>query len=160
MCLEDFQLILCCKHFNKPPLQCDVSGVRRMKKKCHDEEEVLVGCSQTYAKGERGNYIKCGFCSDFYIRGTVTHSCFFKKSDSIFGNLNHQSSTIKSHNVFIDIESRLETCYECKVEQPELFHELGNMVSGHTQLRKTFFASSQTKADEFKLNSTPRKLVC
>ena len=90
MCLKDFQLTLCCKPFNKqPPSQCDdVSGVRRMKKKCRDEE-VLVGCSQAYAKGERGNYIKCGFCSDFYLRCTVTHSCFLKKSDSIFGDPNH-----------------------------------------------------------------------
>ena len=160
MCLEDFQLTLCCKHFNKPPSQCDdVSGVRRMKKRCHDEEEVFVGSSQIYAKGERGNYIKCGFCSDFYLRGTVTHSCFLKKSDSIFGNPNHRSSTIKSHNVFYyDIESRLETCYECKVEQREIFDELGNMVSVHKQLRKTFFASSQSEVDKFKLNLTPREL--
>ena len=59
---------------------------------------------------------------------------------------------------YYDIESRLETCYECKVEQPELFDELGNMVSGHKQLRKTFFVSSQSEVDEFKLNLTPREL--
>ena len=159
MCFEDFQLTLCCKHFNKPPLQCDDISVRRMKKRHHDEEDVLVGCSQIYTKGERGNYIKCGFCCDFYLRGTVTHSFFLKKGDSIFGNPNHQSSTIKSHNVFYyDIESRLETCYEYKVEEPESFDELGNMVSGRRQLRKTFFASNQSEVDEFKLNLTPREL--
>ena len=87
MCLEDFQLTLCCKHFNKPPSQCDDVSVR-MKKR-HDEEELLVGCSQIYAKGERGNYVKCGFCSDFYLQGMVAHSCFLKKGDSIFGNPNH-----------------------------------------------------------------------
>ena len=59
---------------------------------------------------------------------------------------------------YYDIESRLETCYECKVEQPELFDELGNMVSGRKQLRKTFFVSSQSEVDEFKLNLTPREL--
>ena len=65
MCLEDFQLTLCCKHFNKPPSRLyDVSV--RIKKRL-DEEEVLVGHSQTYAKGERRNYVKCGFCSDFYL---------------------------------------------------------------------------------------------
>ena len=62
MCLEDFQLTLCCKHFNKPPSQRDdVSGVRRMKNRCHDEEEVLVGCSQIYAKGERGITLNVAF---------------------------------------------------------------------------------------------------
>ena len=59
---------------------------------------------------------------------------------------------------YYNIESRLETCYECKVEEPESFEELGNMVSGCKQLRNTFFASSQSEVDEFKLNLTPRDL--
>ena len=59
-----------------------------MKKRWCDEEEVLVGCSQIYAKeGDRGTYVKCGFCSDFYLRGTLKYALMFlKKSDSIFGN--------------------------------------------------------------------------
>ena len=89
----------------------------------------------------------------------VAHSCFLRKGDSIFGNPNHRSSIMKSHNVFYyNIEGRLETCYECKVEEPESFDELGNMVSWHKQLKKTFSASSQSEVDEFKLNLAPGEL--
>ena len=44
MWLEDFQLTLCCKHFNKQSLlQRDDVSVRRMKKRRRDEEEAPVG---------------------------------------------------------------------------------------------------------------------
>ena len=39
--------------------------------------------------------------SDFYLKGSSSHSCYLNKSDVIFGNASPHSSTIKSHNVFI-----------------------------------------------------------
>ena len=32
-------------------------------------------------------YVKCGYCSDFYLRGVSnSHNCFLQRSDSIFGD--------------------------------------------------------------------------
>ena len=32
-------------------------------------------------------YVKCGYCSDFYLRGVSnSHNCFLRRSDSIFGD--------------------------------------------------------------------------
>ena len=121
LCIQDFELTSRCRHFGNK-----IRAHRASEKKRKSDDETLIGSVNT---GENDNYVKCGFCSGFYLRGTTTHSCFLRPSDSIFGNSSHCSSTIKSHNVFYyDIESRLETYYECKVEKPETFDEFGNLV--------------------------------
>ena len=77
----------------------------------------------------RREYVKRGFCSDFYLKGNSSHSCFLKQSDSILANSSRRSSTIKSYNVFYyDIESRLEDYFECKVESSEMVDSFGNVI--------------------------------
>ena len=37
--------------------------------------------------GDGSSYVKCGFCSDYYVRGfSGSHACFLRKSDSLFGD--------------------------------------------------------------------------
>ena len=71
-------------------------------------------------------YVKCGYCSEYYLKGCQGHSCFLAPIDSIFGNEARCSSTICTHNVFYyDIESHLEDKFECRFQ--ELNHQ-GNLV--------------------------------
>ena len=55
-------------------------------------------------------YVKCGYCSDFYLQGVSnSHNCFLRRSDSIFGDEKKRSNMIHAQNVFYyDIESQLE----------------------------------------------------
>ena len=107
-CTRDFELTLKCKHFGKL--------IKATRNRSKDDEEVLVGSN--FSGTSQQKYVKCGFCSGFYLKGSISHSCFLRESDSIFASLAHRLSTIKSHNVFYyDIESRLDNYYECKVEK-------------------------------------------
>ena len=46
--------------------------------------------------------MKCGFCSDFYLRGCAnSHSCFLELKDSLFGDASKRLSTIRAHNAFL-----------------------------------------------------------
>ena len=46
-------------------------------------------------------YVKCGYCSDFYLRGmSNSHNCFLRRSDSIFGDEKKRSNMINAQNVF------------------------------------------------------------
>ena len=88
---------------------------QRKEEELTNESSMIVGRNHLFANGIK-IYLKCGFCSDFYLRGSLSHSCFLKSTDSIFGNKSRRSITIK-HNIFYyDIESRLETYFECKVK--------------------------------------------
>ena len=74
-------------------------------------------------------YVKCGYCSDYYLKGGggEGHLCFLKQGDSIFGNDSHHSSTIHALNViYYDIENHLEDRFECRFQSID---ENGNMVS-------------------------------
>ena len=75
-----------------------------------DDEDVLIGSTYSSSDNSQTQYVKCGFCTDFYLKGSSLHSCYLKKSNSIFGNASRRSSsTIKSYDAFYyDIESRLE----------------------------------------------------
>ena len=117
-----------CKHFGKRRVIKGSPSRRR------DDEEILVGSKYSFANSQQKKYVKCGFWSGFYLKGSVSHSCFLKQSDSIFGNSSRRSSTIKSHNVFYyDIENRLENYYECKVERPELIGGDGRVIHERKQ---------------------------
>ena len=118
----------------------------------------------SFANSQQRKYVKCGFCSRFYLKGSVSHSCFLKQSDSIFGNSSRRSSTIKSQNVFYyDIESRLENYCECKVERPELIGEDGQVIHERKQMRKAFFASDEFQVEDFRFKmpkSSANVIVC
>ena len=92
-CLEEFSLSTKCKHFGKKR--------RRVQNEKKDEDE-FIGAKYSCSSNdlEQSQYVKCGFSSDFYLRGTQSHSCYLKRTDSIFGSVNRRSSTIKSHNIF------------------------------------------------------------
>ena len=124
-----------------------------------DDEEILVGSKHSFANSQQRKYVKCGFCSGFYLKGSISHSSFLKQSDSIFGNSSRRSSTIKSHNVFCyDIESRLENYFECKVERPELIGEDGRVILERKQMRKTFFASDELQVEDFRSNLNDKEM--
>ena len=95
-CIEDFELTSQFRHYGK----INHRGRRRK------DDDILVG--GTFSTASLDTYIKCGFCSDYYLKGSTTHNCFLKPSDSLFKS-NQCLTTIKTHNVFYyDIESRLE----------------------------------------------------
>ena len=61
-----------CNHFGK-------------KKKDNSRKNVFF--SNNDAGGANNLYVKCGYCSDFYLRGCAnSHSCFLKSKDSLFGD--------------------------------------------------------------------------
>ena len=64
-------------------------------------------------------YVKCGYCSDFYLRGVSnSHNCLLRRSDSILGDEKKRSNMIHAQNVFYyDIESRLEERLECRFQE-------------------------------------------
>ena len=115
-----------------------------------DDKEILVDSKHSFANSQQKKFVKCGFCSRFYSKESVSHSCFLKQSDSIFGNSSRCSSTIKSHNVFYyDIESRLENHFECKVERPKLIGEDGRVILERKQMKKTFLLLMKFKSKIF-----------
>ena len=152
-CLLEFGLYSRCKHFGKK--------IRRRRMK--DDENVLIGSSySSSSNNSQSQYVKCGFCSDFYLKRSSSHSCYLKKSDSIFGNARRHSSTIKSYHVFYyDIESRLENNCECKIERPDQFDDNGRLIRERKQLRKAFFASDENGVNEYKskLNDEEKTLL-
>ena len=140
-CTRDFELTLKCKHFGK-----SIKGTRNRSK---DDEEVLIGSN--FSDTSQQKYVKCGFCSGFYLKGSISHSCFLRESDSIFATSTRRSSTIKVHNVFYyDIESRLENYYECKVEKPEVIDENRRVIFEKKQMRKTFLAADECQVNDFR----------
>ena len=80
-------------------------------------------------------YTKCGYCSDFYLRGVSnSHNCFLRRSDSIFGNERKRSNTIHAQNVFYyDIESRLEERLECRFQETTESVNLHNLKEKLTE---------------------------
>ena len=44
-----------------------------------DDEDVLVGSSYSSSNNSQYQYVKCGFCSDFYLKVSSLHSCYLKK---------------------------------------------------------------------------------
>ena len=64
-------------------------------------------------------YVKCGYCSDFYLQGVLnSHNCFLRRSDSILGDEKKRSNMIHAQNIFYyDIESRLEERLECRFQE-------------------------------------------
>ena len=63
-------------------------------------------------------YVKCGYCSDFYIRGVSnSHNCFLRRSDSIFGDERKGPIRYMSKTSFIMTESRLEERLECRFQE-------------------------------------------
>ena len=137
--LEEFSLSIKCKHFG--------NNQWRVQNEKKDEDE-FIGAKYSCSSNdlEQSQYVKCGFCSDFYLRETQSHSCYLKRTDSIFGSVNRRSSTIKSHNIFYyDIECHLETYYKCKVERPEQFDEKRKMIRECCQMRKVFLLQMKTQ---------------
>ena len=86
LCIKNFELNLKCKHFGKKP--------KNYVKKEENDEDVLTGRVYSGDSGRR-EYVKCDFCSDFYLKGNSSHSCFLKQSDSILANSSRRSSTVK-----------------------------------------------------------------
>ena len=81
-------------------MKCRPYGKRKRNERSIVNYQSLIGKKHSF--GNRGNkqYVKCGFCSNFYLKGTLSHSCFLKPTDSNFGNVSRQSTAITSHNVF------------------------------------------------------------
>ena len=72
----------------------------------------------------------------------------------MFGNESRRSTTIKAHNVFYyDIESRLESHFECKFQR---FDDKG----GITNIKKTQIFSSMEQVDAFKETLTKEESDC
>ena len=107
LCVKNFELNLKCKHFG--------NNVKE-KAMVVDKENVLIKCIYSVGTHGKREYVKCGFCSNFYLKGNSSHSCSLKSTDSILAHSSRHSSTIKSHNGFYyDIESRLKNYFECKI---------------------------------------------
>ena len=69
-CLLEFGLYSQCKHFGKK--------IRRRRMK--DGEDVLIGSGYSSSSNNlQSQYTNCGFCSDFYLKGSSSHSCYLKK---------------------------------------------------------------------------------
>ena len=58
-CTRDFELTLKCKHFGKRGMIKESS--RR------NDKEILVGSKYSFANSQQKKYVKCGFCSGFYL---------------------------------------------------------------------------------------------
>ena len=116
---------------------------------------VRMFSSRTTMRGGANNlYMKCGYCPNFYLRGCAnSHSCFLKSKDSLFGDASKRSSTIRPHNVFYDIESRLEKKFECKFQKID---PMGNVV---TLLRSKMFDSLED-IEKFKVSLTEDQKNC
>ena len=67
-CLNNFELSLKCRHYGK----------RKRNERSIVNDQSLIGKKHSF--GNRGNkqYVKCGFCSDFYLKGTLSHILVFR----------------------------------------------------------------------------------
>ena len=134
-CKNDFEL---CLRFGK-------------KRKLSDDRRVT---NYYFSNNTQKCYVKCGFCSDFYIEGSSSHSCFLKCSDFIFGNESRQLMMIKAHNVFYyDIESCLESHFECKFQW---FDDQGTIIN----VKKAQIYSSMKQVNMFKETLTDEESEC
>ena len=102
-CRQDFSLTVKCKHFGK-------------KRKVIQN----VYYSNKAAKVSSGpsKYVKCSYCSDYYMRGfSGGHACYLKWSNSLLGDSSKRSRMIHACNIFFyNIESRLEEKLECQFQ--------------------------------------------
>ena len=88
-CRHEFSLSIKCHHFGKTN-----------NKRQHRNIYFSNYSSKEYCGPSK--YVKCGYCSDFYVKGfSGNHACFLRNSDSIFGDVKKRSKTIHSHNVFL-----------------------------------------------------------
>ena len=68
-CIKNFELNLKCKHFGK-------EAKMFLKKKAIDDGGTLIGRVYSSVNNVKREYVKCGLCSDFYLKGNSSHSCF------------------------------------------------------------------------------------
>ena len=142
-CRRAFNLSIKCRHFGK-------------KRKCVGRNVYfsdVVVCNK--ASGGGSSYVKCGLCSDYYVRGfSGSHACFLRKSNSLFGDGRKRSKTIHAHNVFFyDIESRLEERFECRFQS---MNDQGNCAT----LRKSVMVDNMERVEECKQDLTVEQLSC
>ena len=71
-CRDDFELSIKCKHFGKKKKTLSIS----MGRYYFLNDTPMSKCG----------YVKCGYCSEYYLKGCQGHSCFLAPIDSIFGN--------------------------------------------------------------------------
>ena len=140
-CRRDFSLVLKCRHFGRK---------KRIDRNVFFSNEALQMQDHGPSK-----YVKCGYCSDFYIKGfSGNHSCFLKKIDSMFCDEKKCSSTIHAHNVFFyNIESRLEEQFECRFQ---IINSRGDCIT----LRKSCIFDNMTDVDAFKATLPRKHLEC
>ena len=143
-CRQDFSLSLRCRHFGK-------------KKRAVQSNNVFFSNNDSSARLNHGasKYVKCGYCSEFYIKGfSGNHYCFLKRTDSIFGDEKKRSATIHAHNVFFyDIESRLEERFECRFQVPNARGEL-------VTVRKSCMLNTLTEIEKFKESLPDEHMNC
>ena len=127
-CISEFELIRRCCH-------------KRGRKRYHEDGGDSDDDGQRTTI--RNKFVRCGYCSESYLRGSSDHRCFLSSKDSVFANAKKRSKTITVHNVFyFDIESCLETRYECKFQKMDV---QGNIVT--TQSSAVF--DDRGKVDHF-----------
>ena len=112
-CRNNFSLSIKCPHFGT-------------KQRRFEDKQVFFSNNVSPLSSGPSKYIKCGYCSDFYIWGVSnSHNCFLRRSDSIFDD-EKRSNMIHAQNVFFyDIESRFEESLECRFQETT---ESGDMV--------------------------------
>ena len=138
-CRKEFLLVLKCHHFGK-------------KRKLGSRNVYFSNSATSSSRSGPSKYVKCGYCSDYYVKGQ--HSCFLKKSDSLFGDSNKRSKTIHACNVFYyDIESRLEERVECRFQVTKLD---GQCI----MLQKAHVCLDMSEAETLKLTLTKKQLDC
>ena len=73
-CRNKFSLSIKCSHFGN-------------KQRRFEDKRVFFSNNMSSLSSGPSKYIKCGYCSDFYIRDVSnSHNCFLRRSDSIFGD--------------------------------------------------------------------------
>ena len=71
-CRNNVSLCIKCSHFGK-------------KQRKFEDKRVFF--SNNVSSSGPSKYVKCGYCSDFYLRGMSNYqNCFLRRSDSIFGD--------------------------------------------------------------------------
>ena len=141
-CRHEFSLSIKCRHFGKTNNKCQ-----------HRNIYFSNYSSKEYCGPSK--YVKCGYCSDFYVKGfSGNHTCFLRNSDSIFGDVKKRSKTIHSQNVlFYDIESRLEERLECRFQ---IMNSNGDCVL----LRKSEMFNDEDEIENFRKTLSQRHLDC
>ena len=140
-CRHEFSLSIKCRHFGKTN-----------NKRQHRNIYFSNYSSKEYCGPSK--YVKCGYCSDFYVKGfSGNHTCFLRNSDSIFGDVKKRSKTIHSHNIFYDIESRLEERLECRFQ---IMNSNGDCVL----LRKSEMFNDEDEIENFQKTLSQRHLDC